>query len=73
MKSKYSITGLDCPNCAAKLEGMLSKLDGVTSAKINFLTEKITVESELPADALTEALRATGKSFSKKIEISPLA
>jgi cation transport ATPase len=70
MKIKYSIKGLDCPNCAAKLAGMMAKLEGITSAKINFLTEKLTVESELPESELTAALLATAKSFSKKIELS---
>ena len=62
MKTKFSIKGLDCPNCAAKLEGMLARLDGIDSAKINFLTEKITVESTLDGDALLEAVSATALS-----------
>ena len=31
MKKTYRIEGLDCANCAAKIEGMISKLDGVNS------------------------------------------
>ena len=72
MKTKYSITGLDCPNCAAKLEGMIAKLDGIESAKINFLTEKVTLESSLDADALLAAVRETAAQFSKKVTVSPL-
>lgn len=72
MKSKFSIKGLDCPNCAAKLEGMLAKLDGVDSAKINFLTEKITIESELSAEALLEAVRKTALAFSKRLTVEAL-
>ena len=47
MKYKFTITGLDCPNCAAKLAANMQKLDGIESAKINFLTEKLTVETSL--------------------------
>ena len=72
MKTKFSIKGLDCPNCAAKLEGMLAKLDGVDSAKINFLTEKITVESTLEGDALLGAVRETALAFSKKLTVEAL-
>lgn len=72
MKSKFSIKGLDCPNCAAKLEGMLAKLDGVNSAKINFLTEKITIESELDAEELLLALRKTALAFSKRLTVEAL-
>ncbi len=69
MKFKYEITGLDCPNCAAKLASMIEKEDGITSAKINFLTEKLTVESELPEADLYSAITKCAKSFSKSVKI----
>lgn len=69
MKSKFTITGLDCPNCAAKLAGLMEKLDGVESAKINFLTEKLTVESDLSRDELLPRLQACADSFEDGIEI----
>ena len=69
MKTKFRIKGLDCPNCAAKLEGMIAKLEGIESAKINFLTEKITVESELSAEALLPAVLETALQFSKKLTV----
>ena len=72
MKSKFSIKGLDCPNCAAKLESMIAKLDGVDSAKINFLTEKITIESELDAEELLVSLRKTALAFSKRLTVEAL-
>ena len=69
MKRKYEITGLDCPNCAAKLAAMMEKCDGVDSAKINFLAEKLTVESELPEAELLSVLRKTAEAFEDGIEI----
>lgn len=69
MKTKFRIKGLDCPNCAAKLEGMIAKLEGIESAKINFLTEKITVESELSAEALLPLILETALQFSKKLTV----
>ena len=69
MKFKYTIEGLDCPNCAAKLAAMMEKLDGVDSAKINFLSEKLTVESSLDEGELLNALRKTAKSFESGITI----
>ncbi len=47
MKIKYNIIGLDCPNCAAKLASQIEATEGIDSAKINFLTEKMTVETGL--------------------------
>lgn len=69
MKFKYTITGVDCPNCAAKLAAMIEKKDGIDSAKINFLTEKLTVESSLEAEETLALVRAVGKEFSSSVKI----
>ena len=69
MKFKFSITGLDCPNCAAKLADIIAKKDGIDSAKINFLTEKITVESSMEEKALLDLLNAESKKFDKAVKI----
>ena len=69
MKIKYTIIGLDCPNCAAKLAGQMSNLEGVESAKINFLTEKLTVETSLGENEAYEALSACAKAFSREVNI----
>ena len=69
MKFKYNVTGIDCPNCAAKLAAMMESKEGVSSAKINFLTEKLTVESELSEDTLIKVLAETARAFSKSVKI----
>lgn len=69
MKIKYQITGVDCPNCAAKLASMMEKCEGISSAKINFLTERLTVDTELSDEAALALLRATAKSFSRDVVI----
>lgn len=69
MKFKYEIVGLDCPNCAAKLAANMEKCDGVESAKINFLTEKLTVESSLSEDTLFALLSEKAKAFDKNVKI----
>ena len=69
MKLKYNITGVDCPNCAAKLAGIMSGKEGIDSAKINFLTEKLTVETTLPEDEAYALLVSCAKAFSKSVKI----
>ncbi len=69
MKMKFEITGLDCPNCAAKLAGMMEKCEGISSAKINFLTERLTVESELSEAEALSILQGTADSFEPGIVI----
>lgn len=70
MKVKYHIEGLDCPHCAARLEKMLSEADGIASVKINFLTEQITVESDLAEDALDALVARTAAAFDKNTAVS---
>lgn len=69
MKLKYDIIGLDCPNCAAKLAANMEKREGIESAKINFLTEKLTVETTLDENAAYAILEAEAKAFSRDIKI----
>ena len=44
MKLKFKIKGLDCANCAAELERAIQKVDGVESATISFMAERMTIE-----------------------------
>ena len=45
MKKMFKLEGLDCAHCAAKIEERVSKLEGVKSVVINFMTTKMTLES----------------------------
>ena len=38
-----SIEGLDCPNCAAKVERKINTLEGIKEATVDFLGKKIVV------------------------------
>lgn len=69
MKVKYTITGLDCPNCAAKLAGMIGEIDGVSEAKINFLTEKLTMEIDGDEEKIFSEARQAARKFSKSVKI----
>jgi copper chaperone CopZ len=69
MKIKYTIIGLDCPNCAAKLAAMIEAKEGIESAKINFLTEKLTVESTLDEGELFSLVTSVAKAFSKSVKV----
>ena len=44
MKSKFKIKGIDCANCAAKLESTIQKIEGVEGASISFMTERLVIE-----------------------------
>lgn len=46
MKNKFKIKGLDCANCAARLESEIQKIEGVNEASISFMTERLVIECE---------------------------
>lgn len=54
MKRVYKLEGLDCADCAAKLERKLAAIECITSANINFMTLKCTLEAE--ADKMNEII-----------------
>ena len=69
MKFRFAINGIDCPNCAAKLASIIGEKDGIDSCKINFLTEKITIESSLPEEEVLKIAVASALSFSKDVKV----
>lgn len=44
MKSTFKIKGIDCANCAAQLENAISKVEGIESASISFMAERMVIE-----------------------------
>ena len=46
MKKKFNVVDVDCANCAAKMEGLIKKIDGVNDASLNFLTQKLILDAE---------------------------
>lgn len=46
MKKRYDMIDLDCANCAAKMERNILKIDGVISASVSFMAQKLTIEAD---------------------------
>ncbi|MBV7389302.1 heavy metal translocating P-type ATPase [Enterococcus alishanensis] len=65
MEKIYRLDGLDCANCAAKIEKSIKEIQGVERAQVDFATTKLTIEAE-NAD-LSEVCNEA-KQIVKKIE-----
>ena len=63
MKKTFKLIDLDCANCAAKMETAINKIDGVTSATVSFMTQKLTIEA--PDDVFDSVLEKAVKAISK--------
>ena len=46
MKKKFKLQDLDCANCAAKMEDLIKKIDGVNDASVSFMTQKMMVDAD---------------------------
>ncbi|MCI7232394.1 MAG: heavy-metal-associated domain-containing protein [Oscillospiraceae bacterium] len=46
MKKIFKLQDLDCANCAKKMEDAINKLDGVESATVSFISQKLTITAD---------------------------
>jgi copper chaperone CopZ len=65
MKKTFRLEGLDCANCAAKMERAINELDGVKEATVNFMTTKLVIEGD---DDKMPTIIAEAEKVVKKIE-----
>ena len=73
MKKIIKLEGLCCANCAAKIEEGVKKLDGVNSASLSFMTQRLIMEVEDGReDELVEAARAVAANVEPEAEFKVL-
>ncbi|WP_077893230.1 heavy metal translocating P-type ATPase [Clostridium felsineum] len=65
-KKEFSIEGLDCANCAAKIENKLNETNGISYANVNFVTKTLTIEIDKTNNV--SALVAKVTDIIKKLE-----
>ena len=65
MTKTFRLKNLDCANCAAKVERAVGKLDGVSSAAVNFFALKLTVDID---DGRYDEVVGDIKRVCKKVE-----
>lgn len=65
MKKTFKLNGLECANCASKIQDGIGKLNGVNNATVNFMTTKLVIECE---DDKLESIIESAKSIIKKFE-----
>lgn len=65
MKKTFKLQDLDCAHCAAKMEDGIKKINGVTAASVNFMSQKLVLEAD---DALFDNILQEAAAVCKKIE-----
>lgn len=70
MKSKFKVRGLDCVNCAAKVERAIQKIDGAENVSISFMTQKMELEyDETRKDEIMKKIKKVIKREEPDMEI----
>ena len=69
MKKRFALTDLDCANCAAKMEDAIKKIDGVNSATVSFMTQKLTLDADdVRYDEILQQVITTAKKIEPDCE-----
>ena len=63
---KYTITGMSCAACSARVEKAVSSLDGVESCSVNLLTNSMMVEGTAKEEDIINAVTDAGYGASKE-------
>ena len=69
-RKTYRIDGLDCANCAAKIEGKINQLEEVEEATLTFATKQLRVTAKDP-DALLPRMVEIARSVEGTAAITP--
>lgn len=65
MRKSFKLQDLDCANCAAKMEEGIKRIDGVSSATVSFMTQKLTIDAD---DTRFDEILDEAQRICKKIE-----
>ena len=63
---QYTVTGMSCAACSARVEKAVSDVKGVTSCSVSLLTNSMGVEGTASAEEIIAAVRDAGYDDSVK-------
>ena len=63
---QYTVTGMSCAACQARVEKAVSRLDGVTSCNVSLLTNTLAVEGSASAETIIQAVENAGYGAAPK-------
>ena len=57
---QYTVTGMSCAACSARVEKAVSKVPGVTSCSVSLLTNSMGVEGTASPEVIVKAVEDAG-------------
>lgn len=64
---QYTVTGMSCAACSARVEKAVSKVTGVTSCSVSLLTNSMGVEGSADPEAIIRAVQDAGYGAARKV------
>ena len=66
---KFTVTGMSCAACVARVEKAVSKVEGVTSCSVSLLTNSMGVEGNADDESIIRAVKSAGyNAYTEKNE-----
>ena len=73
MKIKFKIKGLDCANCAAEMEREIQKIEGIDTASLSFMSERLVIEcDEARKDEIVEKMKKVIKDEEPEVIVEEI-
>ena len=72
MKKSFKLKGLDCANCAAKIEEHVKKLEGVENASVSFISQKMIIETNSDDEELFKKIKKVVKKEEPDVKIEEI-
>jgi len=66
--NQYTVTGMSCAACSAKVEKTVANVEGVSSCSVNLLTNTLSVEGTASDSDIISAVTHAGYGAYKKGE-----
>lgn len=60
MNEKYTVTGMSCAACSARVEKAVKSLDGVEKCEVNLLSSSMTVYGDIDSQIVIDAVEKAG-------------
>ena len=70
---QYTVTGMTCAACSARVEKAVGKLPGVTACSVSLLTNSMGVEGSATPEEIVSAVEAAGYGAAEKGAAAPQA
>ena len=68
-KKRYTLEGLDCAGCAAKIEAAVSKADFAENASVDFMHKRLTVQLKDGAGDVRDDIQKIADSVTSGVQV----